>query len=141
MRAGKLRHIIDIEYRCGDTDDGYGNPIQSWEKLYQDIPAEIKANPATETVVGAEVQSQMTYTVNTRYLPDVNSTQRIIFDGRIFNISGVDDVLERHIELIITCKEVIAPLVAPTYKVQHISGAGRILKRNAEPMEGRSVIV
>ena len=109
MNIGALRHIINIENRSTADVNADGDRLQSWQTLYSDIPAEIKANPSVETFVGSGVQTQGAYTVCLRYLPSIDSTCRIVFKGRYFNIISIDNVLERDIELQIQVKEEVVP--------------------------------
>ncbi len=141
MKAGTLRHIVDIEYRAGDTSDGYGNTTASWQKLWQNIPAEVKSTITPETYVGGEVQSQKLVTITTRYLSGIDDSMRLLFDGRYFNISSINNVEERDIELIFTTKEVIAQAAEPTFKLMNQSGLSRIKKSHTETMESRAVII
>ena len=116
MKAGKLRHLIDIEYRSGDVPDGFGNTLQSWEKLYQDVPAEFKSTPSAETFTAGEVQSQAAFIIATRFLPGIDSSNRILFSGRYFNILGVDNIQELGRELQFQVKEIVAPQANSTAK-------------------------
>jgi SPP1 family predicted phage head-tail adaptor len=118
--SGDLRHFVDIEYKSTATKDPYGNPLDVWNKLYEDVPAKIVSGNAAETWVGDAVQSQDAAVITTRYLDGVNETMRFCFRNRIFNILAISNEEERDVQLTFQCKEVIA--TAPAITRQTISG-------------------
>ena len=42
-----------------------------------------------------------------RYHPGINLETRVTFNGRTLQVQNVEDVEERHIELVVTCAEVV----------------------------------
>lgn len=91
-----------------DGDGGYTqvfanlDPPQMW--------AEIK--PATardlERVAAGTVLSTATHLITMRYHAGVTTQTRVLFDDRIFNVTGVANPEERNVELILTAVEIVA---------------------------------
>jgi SPP1 family predicted phage head-tail adaptor len=139
MRGGQLRHIVDIEYKAVGADDGYGNLRDVWTVLYANVPAMVKAAGANETWVGDEIQSQGAFQINTRYLDGINSSMRFKFKGRTFNILSISNMLERNIELMFQCKEVIP--TPDSINLKTLSGKAHVNARHLMSLNGKAEIV
>jgi Phage head-tail joining protein len=48
------------------------------------------------------------FVVRGRYHPGITLETQILFEGRTFQVQGVTDVDERHVDLELTCVEVVA---------------------------------
>ncbi|MBG2804208.1 phage head closure protein, partial [Proteus mirabilis] len=52
-----------------------------------------------------QVQSEATTRILIRYIADIDTSMRIVWGKRIFNIISIIDPYERHRELQLMCKE------------------------------------
>jgi SPP1 family predicted phage head-tail adaptor len=82
---------------------------QSWVDLPPSAFAKI--SPATartlEQVAAGTVLSQATHVVTVPYRTGLTTKSRFIVDGRTLNVIGINDPDERHVELVLSCAEVI----------------------------------
>lgn len=107
---GRLRHMIRLENPGDPVPDGDGGYTQTWTGLTSAyIPASIEPATASklERTVAATVASQITHLIHMRYVAGVTTKTRVVFGARTFNINGVENVLERNVELILSCQEVV----------------------------------
>jgi hypothetical protein len=63
---------------------------------------------AIQPTAGAVSDGQAPCFMRGRYHPGITLETQVIFEGRTFQVQGVTDVDERHIELQLTCVEVVA---------------------------------
>ena len=67
--------------------------------------------PATardlERVVAGTVQSQASHLVTIDYLAGVSTATKVLFGGRVLNVTGVVNIEERNSELVLACTEVV----------------------------------
>ena len=104
MESGKLRHVIDIQEKS-NVPDGAGGITESWTDLYTGVRASINTKVSSESTDLSQTESIATHEIKFRYCPDINSTMRINFNGRIFNIISVINKQERNRQIIILAKE------------------------------------
>jgi len=96
MRAGKLRHYIDI-IRKTETLDANGFPTETWTVQHESIPASFRAMTANERAAAAQRQSESTAEFEIRAGLTINPEDKIRFNGRIWNIDPIlrDPTLKR----------------------------------------------
>lgn len=122
MDVGALRHLVVLENPGAEVPDGDGGYTQVWTPL---SPAQVWASimPATardlERQVASTVRSTTSHVIHLRYINGVNTSTRIrkgplnangtVPSGtRIFNVTGIQNVEERDIELRIAAEEMVA---------------------------------
>lgn len=98
MRAGRLRHTLDIQQ---DTPgrDAAGGEVSSWAAVVSAWPCEIHQVKGGETFRGRVVHAQASSVAIGRYVTGVSSRMRAVFGTRIFDIKAVDDRDNRSREL------------------------------------------
>jgi SPP1 family predicted phage head-tail adaptor len=104
MRAGRLRHRVDIE-TVGTTYDDYGDLSDSWTTLAS-VWASISPISGREETIASELTGVVTHSILVRYRSGISEQNRIIFDSRVFQIESVRNWNERNIFLEILAKEV-----------------------------------
>ena len=62
---------------------------------------------AVEFYAAQKLNASTTAVFRTRYVVDIKTTDRIKYGDRIFEILFINDVSEKHIELLISAKEVV----------------------------------
>ena len=102
MRAGKLRHLVSIE-RATKTRGDYGEEIEVFAEISK-AWAGIDTGSGSETIQGGQADAKSTHEIIMRHT-DVNNSDRINHNGRIFNIKHIDNREGRDIELKITAVE------------------------------------
>lgn len=111
ISVGARPHRVTLQSPGPDIPDGDGGSTHTWIDL---VPpgwsCEIK--PATavdlERVAAGTVLSTNTYIVKGPYHPQLKTASRLLFNGRIFNCTGVSNPEERNVETIAVCVEIVA---------------------------------
>ena len=108
MRAGKLRHLVQIE-RATETRDAVGGVTQSWAKLDKRW-ADVKPLAGREFFEAAAINSGLTHQVRIRFFAGITNKDRIAIENpagttRYLNIGSVINADERNREQILMCKE------------------------------------
>jgi head-tail adaptor len=109
--VGARPHRVTLQNPGPAIDDGDGGFTQAWIDL---VPpgwsCEIK--PATavdlERVAVGTVLSTNTYILTGPYHPQLATSSRALFNGRIFSVTGVADPDERHVETILVAVEIVS---------------------------------
>lgn len=108
INAGKYRHIVTFQ-RLKDTQDLYGETAvkvnENWEDAFT---ARVGIFPISgREALTEEVRlSEISHRIVLRYMVGVDSTMRIKFGTRIFEITSPPvNTLERNDELLLFCKE------------------------------------
>jgi SPP1 family predicted phage head-tail adaptor len=110
VNPGKYRHVITFQSQV-ETDNPYGerprNDDTNWENVMT-TRAGIFPISGRDIFEAMRTDSEITHKIFVRYDPNfkINSSMRILFDGRIFDIiSPPINFQEKNIELSILCKE------------------------------------
>lgn len=89
MRAGDLRHRVDIESPTNVQDSETGAMTQTWETLYTDVPAAIKPLSVRGFIAAQQMQTEASTSIVIRYIPGLNARMRIRHEGTLYNIVGL----------------------------------------------------
>lgn len=102
MRAGNLKHSIIIE-RYILTKNDFGESIEKWSTLFS-TRAEIKPFTGREYFASSMKISEMTHKITFRYSLEVKTSDRILFNGKVFDITSIANIREtnRVIEILAT---------------------------------------
>ena len=105
MNPGNFRTRIMVQkkYLAYNT---YNEPIEAWKDLFE-LWADIINTGGGEFYAAQKLNAQTTAVFRTRYVSSISSLDRIRYGNRIFEILFINDVSERHIELLISAKEVV----------------------------------
>ena len=104
MKGGELRHKIELQ-RYSETQDNFGEPIKGYIH-FAFAYAQVRPLTGRESYQEEMVSTQQTHKIKMRYIQGVESTMRIVFGGRIFEIIGNPiNYHERNIHLTFNAKE------------------------------------
>jgi SPP1 family predicted phage head-tail adaptor len=103
MQAGQLRQQIVIQQRSQATDD-FGGQGQIWQDF---IRTRCFAQPtgAAEREAGGAIRALQKYTFTMRWQPGITAAHRVLFEGKFFDIVGLNDVDSRHKTIEIQAQE------------------------------------
>ena len=113
MRAGRLRHRIELQADTATTDDAdsFGEVEPSWE-TYAEVYADVRPLVGTERYAAQQVQASVSHEIRIRFRADVLDTHRVRWvcrgTARLFDINAVLNVEERDRELLLLCTEATA---------------------------------
>ena len=102
MKAGQLDQRVTIERQSQETDP-YGQPIAEWLAIVNTWGA-VEPLAGREYIAAMAVQSDVTTRVRLRYRPGITSADRVVHEGRLYNIVSVIDVRSDHRELQLMCR-------------------------------------
>ncbi|SOQ06547.1 phage head closure protein [Pseudomonas syringae group genomosp. 3] len=89
MRAGRLRHRIDIQDRTFTQDRNTGEMVPGpWVTTWEDCPAEIKPLSTRDFVQAQAAQAEITARIVIRYRPGVTSSMRAVHGETIYTLTG-----------------------------------------------------
>lgn len=104
MKAGRLRHRITLE-RETVTKNQFGEEVPEWAP-YATRWAEVRPQGGKEFWAAQQVIDDLSHEVRLRYMPGIQAKDRLIYDGRVFDIvSPPVNVGERDRELVLMCRE------------------------------------
>lgn len=108
MDIGKLDKRITLQSRS-TTLDSYGQQIDSWSDVAT-VWANVKPISGREKLKAMQVDSILTHTVAIRYNasfmpPRAIDAWRIVYNGRLFNITAAMDLDEARQYIIFDCTE------------------------------------
>lgn len=110
--AGELRQIITIQ-KPG-TLDSYGNPQPEWQNELLNVPACVDQQGGRPLgpdrfwdprAGNTQMIPTETHRVTIRYSAGLDSTRRIIWQGRVLSILSVSDYGSRNIFMVLSCQE------------------------------------
>jgi SPP1 family predicted phage head-tail adaptor len=102
LYAGLLNKIITIQSKTQTTDE-YGGPVTTWA-TYKQVWAAIWPLRGRELIAAQAAQSETAVRFRIRYLAGLTSAMRISCDGKIYDITGIVDFEEKHVEMDIMTK-------------------------------------
>ncbi len=90
LRSGDMDRRIRIE-RASYTSNHLGEQIPTWDRLVT-VWAQVLPISDGERWRAAEVAAHVTTRFRIRWGSGVTVTDRIVYDGRVFDISGVKEI-------------------------------------------------
>lgn len=88
LKAGRLRHRVDIQSKVQTQDPQTGEIIETWVTTWPQVPAEIAPLSVREYIAAQAIQSNISARIVIRYRDNMLPTMRILHKGRIYNPAG-----------------------------------------------------
>lgn len=106
MQSGKLNRRIEIQSQS-TSQDSFGQPLTTWTTVLCTW-AGIRAATSKEVYAASGFTSQVSHVITLRYHPGLTilSSDRVVYEGRIFPIQAVSDPDEGKRELNLLCMEI-----------------------------------
>lgn len=105
MKAGELNRQITFQ-RATYTYDSKNEKIPTYADMTP-VWAKIITTGGREFYAAQKLNAETVALFKIRYRPDINSTMRIKYGKKTFEIIAINDVDEKHEELLISAKEVV----------------------------------
>lgn len=93
VRAGQMRHLIDIE-EVTETRTTSGAVTEVWA-VFKNVRAEIIPVSGKEYFAAQTTNAQNTTKFNIRYVEGINTKMRIVHKTRIYDIHSIINYKER----------------------------------------------
>lgn len=106
MDPGKLKHRITLKQN-NPTQDSEGVMIEAWVDLAT-IWAAVEPLQGRELLAAQAIAAEVTTRIRIRYRQGITPAMRVLYRDRIFDIQVPIDPEEKHQELQLMCREVIA---------------------------------
>lgn len=103
--ASIFRHRVTIQ-ELRDGQDESGQPFHEWQDVAT-VWAAVEPLRGREYFEAHQVQAEVTTRIRIRYRPGIRPDMRVLYGGRVFNITAIIDPEERHRELQLMCREVV----------------------------------
>lgn len=100
MRAARQRHLVEFQ-RATETANAFGEPVQTWATISSDWCA-VEPLKGNEKFEAMQVQTDIDTRIVARWhkkLATLNTKDRMVFDGTIFDIKEVLNIDYRNREL------------------------------------------
>lgn len=107
MRAGSLRHRVELQEPVDSARDAYGSKKPTWNTVFSNIPMEIRPISGKEAEVVRQTHPNVTHFGRVRYSPEFTSLRRLKEGDRIFEIEAVLNLGERNREMRLELKEAV----------------------------------
>lgn len=104
MRAGKLRHRVEIQERA-TSRDAHGNPVETWSTAAP-VFASVEPLTGNEKLTQQKITASVTHKITIR-ARTVTPRSRVLFDGRVFDVNSSLDLEERGREVHLFCTEAV----------------------------------
>jgi SPP1 family predicted phage head-tail adaptor len=96
MKSGRLDRFVTFQ-RATLADDGFSQTLDNWADIAR-VPAEVTPISDGERWRAGEVGASATHRFRVRWqqsLADLNPKDRVVYDDRAFDISGVKEIGRR----------------------------------------------
>ena len=102
--AGQLNRQITIQQNT-QTKDAEGGMVDSWANFAENIWAKKNNLSGNERAAtrqgGSTLDARTEFTI--RYLAGITEQMRVLCDGKYYNIRHVNDFMDRHEFIVLTC--------------------------------------
>jgi SPP1 family predicted phage head-tail adaptor len=94
LTAGMLRHIVEFQNPPAIAD-GQGGVEGSWTTHASNVRGALRPVSGNERYFGQQLESAVTHHFFMRYRNDITAKQRLVYEGRNFQVRAVIDIEER----------------------------------------------
>jgi SPP1 family predicted phage head-tail adaptor len=102
MRPGQRDKVITIQSKTMSTDS-YGGQVETWADFAK-VWANVWPLKGRELVAAQAAQSETTVRFNIRWIAGLTEAMRISYNSKLYDITGIIDVGEKHVEFEIMAK-------------------------------------
>lgn len=103
MRAGKLRHRVDVQ-AISRVPDGAGGQAKTWTSFATSVACEIIPLTGGEAFRHGMASNTQMYRVTMHYRSDITPAHRLAWDGVFLNIRTIGDPENRRRNLVMTAE-------------------------------------
>ncbi|HNS27385.1 MAG TPA: phage head closure protein [Steroidobacteraceae bacterium] len=113
MDAQRYRHRVNIQEKvAGPQNPRTGAVPYTWETVWLDsdtplneVPAEVLTGRGREFYAADAKQAETTARIQMPWFPGLLPTWRILWDGKVFDITGIETDATARRQYRITCKD------------------------------------
>lgn len=112
MLSHRLRHRVEIQEQAETQNPTTGDITYTWQTVYLDsdtpldsVPAEVLTGPGREFAGADTKQAETDARINLRWFEGLTQKMRILWDGRTYDITGMETDITGRREWRLRCKE------------------------------------
>ncbi|MEG2289921.1 MAG: phage head closure protein [Clostridium sp.] len=105
MQAGELRDKLTFQELIG-VQDSFGQTAETWTDICK-VWGNINPIAGREFFAAEKINSEITHKIRIRYRKDIKPSMRVVYKGRIFEITSLINEYERNTISLLMCKELI----------------------------------
>jgi SPP1 family predicted phage head-tail adaptor len=106
IRAGELTQRITIQRDSGTVKDSYNQTIPAWTDVAT-VWAGVITTGGREFFAAQRLNAETSAVFKIRYRTGLDTEKRILWGDRVFGVININDVDARHVEMLISAKEVV----------------------------------
>lgn len=106
MQAGRLDKLVELQRAVKGAADDYGHRVDTW-RPYAQAWVRIEEATGEERFLSQQVQAGLTTKVTMRVRDDLQSADRIVYDGRNLEIVEILQASRMHGRTDLLCKEIV----------------------------------
>jgi head-tail adaptor len=110
VNPGRYRHRVAIEEKVDTQDATTGEVVRTWASIVLDsntdldsVPAECLTGPGREFKEGQTTQRAADLRVRLRWFDGLTTANRLVWDGKNYNITGIETDETGRREYRLTC--------------------------------------
>ena len=100
MQSGKLKHSVEIQFPS-HTEDASGDPVLDGWTTFATVWAFVKPLSGREIVQAQQLHAETNHSISLRFMKGINTSQRVLFNGKAYSILSVINTNEANEELIL----------------------------------------
>lgn len=106
MKAGELDQQITFQIATKSRGTS-GEEKQTW-RTWKTVWASVQTTGGSENFYSPQLVAEATHKIKIRYLDVIKPTMRILWRGKILDITFIDESRRRQGEMYLLCKEQVA---------------------------------
>lgn len=88
LDTSKLRHVVSIQEKVY-VQDSSGDMIHSWVDVWPTVFANIEPLSAREFIASSTIESKVVARITIHFRDGLDSSMRIVHNGKMYNIEGI----------------------------------------------------
>lgn len=112
MQAQRYRHRIEFQRKVETQNPQTGAISYTWQTVWLDsdtplnaVPAEVLTGPGRELYAADAKQAETTARINLRWFPGLLPTWRVLWDGKVYDITSIETDATARREYRLRCKD------------------------------------
>lgn len=97
MQAQRYRHRVEFQEKVSTQNPNTGAITYRWETVWLDsdtplnsVSAEVLTGPGREFYAADAKQAETTARINCRWFPGLSPEWRVLWDGRVYDITSIE---------------------------------------------------
>lgn len=86
----RLRHRVTLQAQTSTQDPNTGDPVIGWADFMSNIPAEVLTGAGREARVTGTTVADTDARITMRWFPALDQSMRLLWDGRIYDITSIE---------------------------------------------------